>query len=101
MYTVASESGDAPRHEEPERDGGVEVPARDVPERGDHDPDREAVGERDRDQSEERDLRPGSARREKVQAEDRPGADERQRERADELGDSATERVVLHARDSN
>ena len=57
--------------------------ARDVAEVRDHDPDREAVRERDGDD---------------VLAADDAGAaaDEDQRERADELGDAAAEDVLVH-----
>ena len=73
------------RDQEPERHGRVEVPARDVPDGGDHDGDREAVREGDGDEVAAR----GGG--------DRPDADEDQRERADELGGRALQTVSLHA----
>ena len=74
---------DPPGDEEPERHGGVEVAARDVPDRRDHDRDHEPVRERDADQA------VGAA------DEDRAHAHEDQCEGAYELGDSAPEGVVL------
>jgi hypothetical protein len=81
------EKGESPfdplRGHESERDRGVEVPAGDVAEVRDHDPDGEAVGQRDRD-----DVLP---------ADDAgAAADEDEGEGADELGDAATELVLIH-----
>ena len=72
---------DPPRHEEPERDGRVEVAARDVPERRDHDREDQTVGERDAE--------------EVVAKDDRAGADERKCPRAERLRDPAPNNVPL------
>ncbi len=74
----------AARYEEAEGHRRVEVTARDVADRGRHHRDHETVCERDRDEiASRRDC-------------DGPRADERQRKGADELGDTAANRVVLH-----
>ena len=76
---------DPPRAQEPERDRRVEQPTGDVAEVRDHDPDGEAVGEGDGDD---------------VVARDRAGAsaDEDQRERSDEFGNTSPENALLHRR---
>ena len=78
---------DLARDQEAERDRGVEVPAGDVPERADHHADREPVGDRDADQRGVVDDAGGRGR---------AGADEGERERADHLGDGATQGVFGH-----
>ena len=75
--------GDPPGRDEAERDRRVEVAAGDVAEVRDHEPDREAVGERDRDDVVARDDAGASA-------------DEDQRECADELRDAAAADALIH-----
>jgi hypothetical protein len=71
------------RRHEAERYRGIEVAAGDVPEIRDHDPDREAVRERNRD-----DVLP---------ADDAgTAADEDEREGPDVLGDAPTEHALVH-----
>ena len=66
---------------------GLKCAPGDVPERGDHHADRQAVGDRHADQRRVVDL---------VGGHDRADADEDQRERADELGDAAAQGVLEH-----
>jgi hypothetical protein len=77
---------DPPRDEEAGRDRGVEVPAGDVSDGGDHHRDREAVRKGDADDPS------GDT------GHDRADADEDERERADELGDRAASHVFRHDR---
>ena len=79
---------DPARDQEPERDRRVEVPARDVAQGADHHADREPVGDRDTDQRGVVDASGGRRR---------AGPDERQRERADRLGDRTAQRIFGHA----
>ena len=73
--------------EEAERDRGVEVAARDVAKSRDHHGDRHAMGDRDADEGWVAD---GLGR------DDRPRADEDEREGPDELGHPAPQRVFKH-----
>ena len=78
------------------------MPARDVADRRDHYRDCETVREGDGDEGQAAvhalRLRAVDRRQEKGrQREDGAGADEDEREGADELGDAAAHRVVIHA----